>query len=53
MGTGSFPELKRPGRGVGHPPHLAPRLKKEHSYTSTPTVGLRDLLQGDLCRLPV
>ena len=29
MGTGSFPELKRPGRGVDHPPHLAPSLKKE------------------------
>jgi len=21
--------VKRPGRGVEHPPHLAPRLKKE------------------------
>jgi len=29
MGTGSFPGVKRPGRGVDHPPHLAPRLKKE------------------------
>ena len=29
MGTGSFLEVKRPGRGVDHPPHLAPRLKKE------------------------
>jgi len=29
MGTGSFPGVKRPGRGVGHPPHLVPRLKKE------------------------
>jgi hypothetical protein len=29
MGTGSFPEVKRPGRGVDNPPHLAPRLKKE------------------------
>jgi hypothetical protein len=29
MGTGSFPGLKRPGRGVDHPPHLTPRLKKE------------------------
>jgi len=23
------PGVKRPGRGVDHPPHLAPRLKKE------------------------
>jgi len=29
MGTGSFPGVKRPGRGVEHPPHLAPRLKNE------------------------
>ena len=29
MGTGSFPGVKRPGRGVNHPPQLAPRLKKE------------------------
>ena len=24
-----FPGIKRPERGVDHPPHLAPRLKKE------------------------
>ena len=24
--------VKRPGRGVDHPPHLAPRLKKEYSF---------------------
>jgi hypothetical protein len=29
MGIGSFPGVKRPGRGVDHPPHLAPRLKTE------------------------
>ena len=28
-GTGSFPGVKLPGRGVDHPPHLAPRLKEE------------------------
>jgi hypothetical protein len=28
VGTGSFPGLKRPGRGVANPPHLAPRVKK-------------------------
>jgi hypothetical protein len=32
----SFPEVKRPGRGVDHPPHQGPKLKKEYSYTSTP-----------------
>jgi hypothetical protein len=29
IGTGSFPGEKRSGHGVDHPPHLAPRLKKE------------------------
>jgi len=29
FGTGSFPRVKRPGRGVDHPPQLAPRLKKQ------------------------
>ena len=29
MGTWSFPGVKRPERGVVHPPHLSPRLKKE------------------------
>jgi len=28
--------------------HIAPRLKKEWSYTSTPPLGLRSLLEGDL-----
>ena len=43
MGTGSFPGVKRPGRGVNHSLHLAPRLKQEWSYTSTPSEGLRGL----------
>ena len=29
MGTGSFTGVKRPGRGVDHPSHLVPMLKKE------------------------
>jgi len=29
MGTGSFSGVKRPGRGVDHPPLLAPGLRKE------------------------
>jgi hypothetical protein len=29
MGTGSFPGVKQPRREVDHPPHLAPKLKKE------------------------
>jgi len=27
--AGIFLGVKRPGRGVNHPPHLAPTLKKE------------------------
>ena len=27
MGTGSFPGVKRPGRGADHPPHIALILK--------------------------
>jgi hypothetical protein len=39
MGTGSFPGVKRPGRGVDHPPHLEPRLKKEYNFTFTTPFG--------------
>jgi len=28
--------VKQQGRGVDHPAHLAPRLKKEYNYNSTP-----------------
>jgi len=38
-----FPGVKQPARDVEHPPHLAPRLKREHSYTSTTPLGLRGL----------
>ena len=44
MNTGSSPGSKRPGPGVYHPLHLAPRLNKKQSYTSTPPLGLRGLL---------
>ena len=36
--------VKWPGRGVNHPPHLVPRLKKEKRYTSIPPLGFRGLL---------
>jgi len=44
VGTGSFQEVKRPGRGDDHSPHLASKLKEEYSYISTPPLGLRGLL---------
>jgi hypothetical protein len=28
MGTGSFPGVKRPGRGVGHPPTFIAEVKE-------------------------
>ena len=34
--TQVFPGGKEAGAWRNHPPHLAPRLKKEQSYTSTP-----------------
>ena len=40
----SFSGLKRPARDVNHPPHLAPRSKKEQSCTSAPPLGLYVLL---------
>jgi hypothetical protein len=50
MGTRSFQGVKRPGRGVDHLPHLAPRLKKVCSSTSTPPLGLYGLFLDDLYR---
>ena len=41
----TFPGVKRSGRGVNNPPHLASKLKKEQSYTSTPLMDLRGLFQ--------
>jgi len=38
MGTGSlFPGVKRPGRDVDHPSHLAPRLRKSRAISLFPT----------------
>jgi hypothetical protein len=34
MGTGLFPGLKRPKRGVNTNRHLAPKLNKQYSYIS-------------------
>ena len=52
IGTGSFPGVKRPGRGVDHPTPLSPKLEEEYSYTSTLPLDLRELLYGDLYHLP-
>jgi hypothetical protein len=47
MATESFPRVKRLGRGVDRLHHLVPSIKKDYSYTSTPHLGLRGLLQGE------
>jgi len=41
-----FPLL---GRGIGHPPYLASRLKKVYGYTSTSSLCFHGRLQGELC----
>jgi len=40
--------VKRLGRGVDHPPHVAPRLRKEYSYTSFSFLGFRDSFYGEI-----
>jgi len=48
MGTGSFPEVKRLMRVVDQPPHLAPKLKKVYSYTSTPLWAIVAYTRGEI-----
>ena len=47
IGTGSFPRVKRPGRGVDHPPSTSAELK------AIPRSDLCGLLYVKLCLLPV
>jgi hypothetical protein len=39
MGNGSFPGVKRPGRGADHPRPPSAEVENEYSYTSTPPLG--------------
>jgi hypothetical protein len=48
VGTGSFPGVKRPGRGVDHPPQSSTEVRESRAITSAPPIGLRGLLQGEL-----
>ena len=43
-GTGSFPGVKRPGRGVDHPTPSSAEVKERVELASTPPLGLRGLL---------
>jgi hypothetical protein len=38
---GSFPRVKRPERGVDHPPPSSAQVKNVYSYTSTPSLWLQ------------
>jgi hypothetical protein len=38
-GYGSFPAVKRPGRGADHPPLPSAEVENEKRYTSTPPLG--------------
>ena len=44
----SFPWVKRPGRGVDHPPQSSAKDKERVQLYSTSPLGLRGLLQGEL-----
>jgi len=48
MGTGSLEGVQRPGRGIDHSPHLAPRLKTEEAVFLLPPLGLRVLFYCEL-----
>jgi hypothetical protein len=41
MGTGSFPGVKRPGRGADQPPLQAPSSRKSRAIPLPPPLGLR------------
>jgi hypothetical protein len=47
MRPGSFPAVKRPGRGVDNPPHSVPWLKKVYRLNPTPPLGLCGLSRVD------
>jgi hypothetical protein len=42
-GTGSFPGVKRPGRGADHPPPSSAEVKKRVELYLYPPLGLRGL----------
>jgi hypothetical protein len=52
MRTVSSLWVKRLERGTGHPPHLVTRLKKEYSYTFTPSLCFQGMLQRELYICP-
>jgi len=47
MGTGTFPGVKRPGRGVNHPPQSGTEVKDRVEFTSIPHLCLQGRLLGE------
>ena len=47
VGTGSFPGVKRPGRGVDYPPLSTAEVKGRLELYITPHLDLRGLFQGE------
>ena len=48
LGTESFPGVKRPGRGVDHPPPSSAEVKERVELYLYSPLGLRGLFQGEL-----
>ena len=48
MGTGSFPGVKRPGRGIDHPPPSITEVKERVELYFYSLLGLCGLSQGTL-----
>jgi len=48
MGTGFFSGVKRPERGVDHPPPSSAEVKQEYSYISDNSLDFRGLFLGEL-----
>jgi len=48
MGTGSFPGVRRPRRGVDHPLLSGAKFKEKVKLSSTPHLSLHGLFWGEL-----
>jgi hypothetical protein len=48
MGTGSFPGVMRPGRGVDHPPPSSAKVKERVQLYLYSPLGLRGMFYGEL-----
>jgi len=48
MGTGSFPGIKRPGRGVDYTPISSAEVKERVELYIYPALGLLGLFEGEI-----